>query len=107
MAQSGANMTVAFWVESGALAAMSLFGQVVPGGGDFVQYGALGLAAFMVWQNYRQADKLGKIIDSQRAELQTANKRLEELHVETLQTIRKCTAAGVPLKSTPNVVLEK
>ena len=59
-----------------------------------VQYGALGLAAFMVWQNYRQADKLGKIIDAQRDELKKANLRLEQLHIATLQTIQKCTANG-------------
>jgi hypothetical protein len=90
-------MNVCFWIESAGLAAAAMIGQAMPGGaGDTVQYGALGLAAFMVWQNYKQAEKLGKIIEDQRAELQAANARLEQLHVETIQTIKKCTVGGVP-----------
>ena len=86
-------MTINFWIQSSVLAALPIIGQAFPGTGtEFIQYGALGLATFMVWQNYKQADKLGKIIDAQREELKESNGRLRELHVETLNTIRKCAA---------------
>ena len=50
---------------------------------SLVQYGALGLCAFMVWQTYRMIERLGKTNREQ-------SERLDKLHTRTLEAIEKC-----------------
>ena len=49
---------------------------------SLVQYGALGLCAFMVWQTYRMIDRLGKTNKEQF-------EKLDELHARTLEADRE------------------
>ena len=71
-----------------------LFGSVVSGcvaaadssGFDFKEITALGLVAFMVWRNYENQKTLIR-------SLETKNKAVEELHIETLKIIRQQTDA--------------
>lgn len=52
-------------------------------GGDapqwLFQFGALGLCAFMVFQNYNQQNRLTKVIDRKDGEIGTLVDRLEEI----------------------------
>ena len=70
----------------GSLIVGSALGQVsgVPAGA--VEYGALGLCGFMVWQNYRVQDRLGKVIDNQ-------HKEFVKIARETAEVITKNTTA--------------
>lgn len=51
--------------------------------GGALQYGALGLCGLMIWQNNADRRSLVKTLKDQQD-------KLEKLHVETLETIRKC-----------------
>lgn len=89
-----------FKLQAFALSVMSFLGVAIAPS-DLIQYGALGLCAFMVFQNYRTQMGAYKVMDSQRAELKETNKahaetikaqseNIEKLLRETLLTIQKC-----------------
>lgn len=90
-------MTVILRVQLGVLSAMLLTGviAVADGGaapiGDVIQFGALGLCGLMIYQNDRNRRDLVAVIGQQQAEIKQRDERLERLHVETLDAIRKCS----------------
>ena len=44
-----------------------------------LQFGALGLCGFMIWQNSLRSKSLIKVIDSQQEKMEVKNQRIEKL----------------------------
>lgn len=70
----------------GTLTAGAIFGQFTGTNGSAVEYGALGLAAFMVIQNYRIQVGMGKALEDSR-------RRFAELAVDIQKSLDRNSRA--------------
>ena len=58
--------------------------------GGALQFGALGLCGLMIWQNNADRRALLKTLEAEQDRSAAAHEKLTKLHLETLDTIRKC-----------------
>ena len=79
------SLPVSFVLSASGLAACFVASATMDEGlmGAVLKFGALALCAYMVFQNYRIQEK-------QQDRLDGRDQRIEKLHVETLEVIRKC-----------------